>query len=171
MPRIISALLALAVVGGCAGSDATAPSIQPMRAASGASVDQSVAESPLVEIAYEKWILARGVMKGNTSNGPGTFAGQLISRVPFENGVVVKLQARYVVTDPSAAGRSFTALVEGTLNNQRNSAVLNGVVTEGWRAGAPVHVVFDVLRPCTVPSAPVGIPACFQGIIRVGPQQ
>jgi hypothetical protein len=171
MPRIISALLALAVVGGCAASDATAPSHPSMRAATGAAMDESSTGSPLVEIAYEKWILAGGVMKGNTSNGPGTFNGQLLSRVPFENGVIVKLQARYGVTDPSPAGHSFTALVEGTLNNERNSAVLNGVVTDGWRVGAPVHVVFDVLRPCTVPSAPAGIAACFKGTIRVGPQE
>jgi hypothetical protein len=171
MPRIISALLALAVVGGCAGGDVTAPSNHSIRAAASATADQSSAGSPLVEIAYEKWILAGGVMKGNTSYGPGTFTGQLLSRVAFDNGVVVKLQARYVVTDPTAAGRSFTALVEGTLNNEQNSAVLNGVVTDGWRVGSPVHVAFDVLRPCTVPSAPTGIAACFQGTIRVGPQQ
>jgi hypothetical protein len=159
----------LVVAGGCGGSDATAPSLQPLRADIRPSVDQ--AESPHVEIAYEKWILAGGVMKGNTSNGPGTFAGQILSRVPFDNGVVVKLQARYVITDPSAAGRSFTAIIEGTSNLVRGSAVLNGVVTDGWRAGAPVHVVFDILTPCPVASAPAGTKTCYQGIIRVGPQE
>ena len=171
MPRLISALFALAVVGGCAGSDTTAPAHQSLRVAPGAIADASIAGSPLVEIAYEKWILAGGVMKGNTSNGPGTFVGQLLRRVPFENGVIVKLQARYDITDPSPAGHSFSALLEGTLNNQQHAAVLNGVVTDGWRAGSPVHVVFDVLRPCTIPSAPAGIAACFRGTIRVGPQQ
>ena len=169
MSRIIAAVLVLTVALGCVESDATAPSLQAMRAASGPSADQ--VESPLVEIAYEKWILAGGVMRGNTSNGPGTFTGQILSRVPFDNGVVVKLRASYVITDPSAAGRSFTTIIEGTSNLVRGSAVLNGVVTEGWRAGAPVHVVFDILSPCPVASAPAGTKTCYQGIIRVGPQQ
>lgn len=168
MSRITAAVLMLTVAGGCVGSDATAPSRQTMRAAAGPSADQ--VESPLVEIAYEKWILAGGVMRGNTSNGAGTFTGQILSRVPFDNGVVVKLQAVYMITDPTG-GRSFTTIIEGTSNLQRGSAVLNGVVTEGWRAGAPVHVVFDILSPCPVASAPVGTKTCYQGIIRVGPQQ
>jgi hypothetical protein len=168
MSRFKLAALALAIAGGCGGNDTTAP--QAIRTAVHPSADQSSAESPLVEIPYEKWVLAGGVMRGNTGNGPGTFAGQILSRVPFDNGVIVKLRASYVITDPSAAGRSFTTVIEGTLNLQRASAVLNGVVTEGWRAGAPVHVVFDMLTPCPVPSAPAGTKTCYVGIIRVGPQ-
>ena len=171
MSRLTLALLALTIAGGCGGSDATAPSLQSVRSDTRPSADQSSAESPLVDVAYEKWITAYPAMRGNTSNGPGTFAGTILSRVPFDNGVIVKLEAEYVVTDPSAAGHSFTALIKGTSNLVTRSAVLNGVVTQGWRTGARVHVVFQTLSPCTLPTAPVGTRTCFQGTIRVGPQK
>ena len=89
------------------------------------------------------------------------------SRIPFDNGVIVQLQARYMVTDPSGEGHSFTALIAGMENLQTQAAVLNGVVTEGWRAGARVHVTFDVITPCALAIGPSAKNVCFQGTIRV----
>jgi hypothetical protein len=60
---------------------------------------------------------------------------------------------------------SFTAIIQGTQNNQTRSAVLNGAVTEGWLAGAQVHVDFDVVTPCEFGSSNT----CFRGTIRVVP--
>lgn len=127
-----------------------------------------------VEVTFTKWGTGiplpthTGIAGGDV---PGTFAGTVLSRDPFENGVVVKLEARYEVTGANPA-HSFVALIEGTLNNQTRKAVLNGTVTSGWNVGAQVQVTFDVIVPpagaSCVPQAPVNR-TCFQGIIRVMP--
>jgi hypothetical protein len=94
----------------------------------------------------------------------GTMATTVLSSTAFDNGVILQLEARYGVIDPSG-GHSFTALVQGTQNNQTGTAVLNGVITEGWLIGAQVHVAFEVITPC-----PFGTRnRCFQGTIRVMP--
>jgi hypothetical protein len=102
-------------------------------------------------------------MSGNTEYGDGTFAGRILSRTAFDNGVIVQLQARYVVTDPTGAGHSFTAVIQGTENLVTSEAVLNGVITEGWMIGAQVHVTFQVITPCQLGTHNV----CFQGTIRI----
>ena len=95
---------------------------------------------------------------------PGTYAGEVLSRTPFANGVIVQLDAECRAIDPTGQ-RSFTALISGKQNNNTAQAVLNAVVTEGWAAGAQVHVTYDVIRPCAFGTNNV----CFQGTIRVMP--
>lgn len=153
MSRIAFPLLALLVAGGCSGSDVTDPMSR--------DASQSSAQAP-VEVTFVKWFTAFPEMTGNTSFGAGTFAGTIQERTAFDNGVIVKLQAEYRVTDPS---HSFTARIQGTQNLQTATAVLNGVITEGWMVGARVHVTFQRITPCALaPSAP-GV--CFQGTIRI----
>jgi hypothetical protein len=94
----------------------------------------------------------------------GTFEGEVLQRTPLDNGVIVQLNARYQVIDPTGL-HSFTAVIQGTHNNQTRSAVFNGVVTEGWLAGAQVHVDYDVVTPCEFASSNT----CFRGTIRVMP--
>jgi hypothetical protein len=116
-----------------------------------------------VEVTFTKWITTFPGMVGVTGGDvPGTFVGEVLRRTPFDNGVIVELEARYQVVDPTGL-RSFTALIEGNQNNSTASAVLNGVITEGWMAGAQVHVTFDVITPCDFGTRNV----CFQGTIRV----
>ena len=79
---------------------------------------------------------------------PGTFAGTVLSRDPFENGTIVQLEARYEVTGADPA-HSFVAHIEGKQNNPTQKAVLNGTVIAGWLVGAQVHVTFDVIVPAT----------------------
>ncbi len=127
-----------------------------------------------VEVTFTKWGTGipvpthTGVAGGDV---PGTFAGTVLSRDAFENGTIVQLEARYKVTAADPA-HTFVALIEGTLNNPTQKAVLNGTVIEGWLVGAQVHVTFDVIPPSTdrscVPGAPVNR-TCFQGTIRVMP--
>ena len=129
-----------------------------------------------VEVTFTKWGTGipvpthTGVAGGDV---PGTFAGTVLSRDAFENGIVVKLEAEYEVTGTGAdSAHSFVAHIEGTLNNQTRKAVLNGTVISGWNAGAQVQVTFDVIDPAPgtrcVPAAPVNS-RCFQGTIRVMP--
>ena len=117
-----------------------------------------------IEVTFTKWAdpsfpLFKGVAGGDV---PGDFAATVLQRTAFDNGNIVELRARYEVIADNAA-RSFVAEIEGKLNNQTQSAVLNGSVVEGWLTGARAHVTFDVIQPCTQ----FGKPVCFTGILRV----
>ena len=123
-----------------------------------------------VEVTFTKWVTAYPAMAGGTGGDvPGTFAGAILRRDPFDNGTIVQLEARYEVTGADPA-HSFVAHIEGQENLQTQKAVLNGAVIAGWLAGAQVQVTFDVVVPPTgtscVPQAPVNR-TCFQGTIRV----
>jgi hypothetical protein len=127
-----------------------------------------------VEVTFTKWGTGLSVPTHTGFAGgdvPGMFAGTVLSRDAFDNGTIVQLEARYEVTAADPA-QSFKALIEGTLNNQTQTAVLNGTVIDGWLVGAQVQVTFDVIVPAAgnscVPEAPVNS-RCFQGTIRILP--
>ena len=156
--RIAVPLLALLAAGGCSGSDATDPMSH--------DASPSSLEAGVTEITFVKWFTAFPAMTGNTSLGAGTFAGTILERTAFDNGVIVKLQALYRVTDPNGS-HSFAALIQGTQNIQTATAVLNGVITEGWMVGARVHVTFQRITPCALAIGPSLPGVCFQGTIRI----
>jgi hypothetical protein len=157
--KLLMASAIIASVVGTACSDTMAPKNEAT------SVDHSAA-GPVTEFTFIKWFTTAPTMTGNTSLGAGTFAGTITKRIVFDNSIIVQLGAIYQVTDPSG-DHSFTAVIEGMENLQTASAVLNGVVTEGWRVGAQVHVTFDVIRPCVLATGPSAVGTCFQGTIRV----
>jgi hypothetical protein len=154
---LATAMIASLAVTAC--SDVTAPKNEPTAG------NQSDAR-PVTEVSFIKWFTTYPTMTGNTSLGAGTFAGTITKRVVFDNGVIVQLGATYQVRDPSGE-HSFTAAIEGTENLETASAVLNGVVTAGWRVGAQVHVTFDIIRPCALATGPTAVGTCFQGTIRI----
>ena len=154
MSRIAVPLLALLAAGGCSGSDATDPMSH--------DASQSSLEAGVTEVTFVKWFTTFPTMTGNTSYGDGTFSGTILERTAFDNGVIVKLQALYRVTSGS---HSFAALIQGTQNLETATAVLNGVITEGWMVGARVHVTFQRITPCAL--APIAPGVCFQGTIRI----
>jgi hypothetical protein len=90
----------------------------------------------------------------------GTYEGEILSRTPFDNGVIVQLDARYTVIDPNGL-HGFTTVIQG--KSAHGTAVLNGVVTEGWMVGARTHVTFETVTPCGFGTRNV----CFRGTIRV----
>ena len=146
---------------------ATSPS-----AVAGVAPAQTQADRGPVEVTFTKWITAYPAMAGVTGGDvPGTFAGAVLSRDPFENGTIVQLEARYGVTAADTE-HSFVAHIGGKQNNTTQEAVLNGTVTSGWLVGAQVHVTYEVIVPATgtscVPAAPVNR-TCFQGTIRILP--
>jgi hypothetical protein len=154
-PRLLMATAMIASVVITACSDMTAPK-------NNTSVNPSTA-TPHVEVTFTKWFTTFPGMTGFTGGDvAGTFAGQVLSVSPFDNGVIVQLQARYEVIDPSGS-HSFKALIQGKQNNQTGTAVLNGVITEGWLIGSHVHVTFQVITPCQFGTGNV----CFQGTIRI----
>jgi len=133
------------------------------------SQTQASGGAPL-EVTFTKWVAGFPALAGVTGGEvPGTFAGAVLSRDPFDNGTIVQLEARYEVTGANPA-HSFVAQIEGTQNNQTQQAVLNGTVISGWLAGAQVHVTYDIIAPVAgiscVPTAPANR-TCFQGTIRI----
>jgi hypothetical protein len=121
------------------------------------------AGGPLVEVTFTKWITVAPHMTGFTGGDVvGTYAGEILSRTPFDNGVVVELKARYEVIDPNGL-HSFKTVIEG--KSIKGTAVLNGVVTEGWMLGARTQVTFDTITPCQFGTSNV----CFSGTIRLMP--
>ena len=142
----------------------------------GVSAQTQASGRPPIEVTFTKWITAFPAMEGETGGDvPGTFAGTILRRDPFDNGTIVQLEAEYEVTDvdpPADPAQSFVAHIEGTLNNRTQKAVLNGTVTSGWLVGAQVQVTFDVIAPAPgvscVPAAPPNT-RCFQGTIRILP--
>jgi hypothetical protein len=158
----LSMILGLCIVAAACestGSRPTAPSPAAIMAT------QTQRNARPVEVTFTKWVTAFPVMAGFTGGDvDGTFEGEVLDRTALDNGVIVQLNARYHVIDPAGL-RSFTAIIQGTQNNETRSAVLNGVVTEGWLAGSQVHVDFDIVTPCEFGSRNT----CFRGTIRVMP--
>jgi hypothetical protein len=165
------AFIGLCIVTAACSSQTPSPT-SPSGVAGAPAAQAQANAGANVEVTYTKWITSFPAMAGVTgSDVPGTFAGTILSRDPFDNGTIVQLEARYEVTgaDPS---HSFVAHIEGKTNNPTQKAVLNGTVIAGWLVGARVHVTFDVIVPPTgtscVPEAPVNR-TCFQGTIRIMP--
>jgi hypothetical protein len=118
-----------------------------------------------VEVTFTKWSTGFPGLAGVTGGDvPGTFAGTVLSRDPFDNGTIVQLEARYGVIGQDAA-HSFVAHIEGKQNNETQKAVFNGTIIEGWLLGAQVHVTYDRITPCPA----FGQSVCFTGVIRVMP--
>ena len=157
-----STILGLCIVAAACestGSRPTAPSTSAITAT------QTQRNERPVEVTFTKYVTTFPYMAGSTQGDVhGAFEGEVLQRTPLDNGVIVQLSARYQVIDPTGL-HSFTAILQGTQNNQTRSAVLNGVVTEGWLAGARAHVDFDVVTPCESGSSNT----CFRGTIRVMP--
>jgi DNA-binding SARP family transcriptional activator len=115
---------------------------------------------PVVELTFTKWFSAYPVMAGFTSNGPGTFSGEVLSRI--DDGAETHLVARYDVTDPSGS-HAFKTVVQGKADDVTGRYNLNGVVAWGWMTGAHVHASFQRITPCKYGKMNV----CFQGTIRI----
>ena len=65
----------------------------------GVGAQTQASGGPPVEVTFTKWITAFPAMAGVTGGDvPGTFAGTVLSRDPFDNGTIVKLEAEYRVT-------------------------------------------------------------------------
>ena len=126
-----------------------------------------------VEITYTKWVrVVDGVtfLEGFTGGDvEGVFAGQVLRSQLSADQRIVALEAIYEV---QAGPHSLTALIRGGRTNNPGDAILNGVVLDGWRTGANVHVEFQRKPPPSATEsacegAPAGL-ACFQGTITVG---
>ena len=126
--------------------------------------DQDSRERCGKEVSFTKWYTTSPAMTGFTCYGPGTYAGEILSRIP--DGDFVLLRARYEISDPRGR-HSFKTVIEGRLDNRTGVAVLSGVVTEGWRTGTDVSVTFQRITPCAFALGPSVPNVCFQGTIQI----
>ena len=122
--------------------------------------DPFALHAPVIEIPFTKWITTYPALAGFTSYGPGTIAGEILSRI--DDGTTTHIIARYEVTDPNT-GQSFKAVIQGKANDATGRYDLSGIVTWGWMTGAQLHVGFQRIAPCEFGKLNV----CFQGIIQV----
>ena len=164
------AVIGLCIFTAACSSPTLSPS--PSGVAGVAAAQTQASGNDPVEVTFTKWITAYPAMAGVTGGDvPGTFAGAVLSRDPFDNGTIVQLEARYGVIAANPA-HSFVAHIEGKQNSTTREAVLNGTVTSGWLLGARVHVTYEVIVPAPgascVPAAPLNA-NCFQGTIRILP--
>jgi hypothetical protein len=157
------AMLGFCVFAAACSSQPFSPAGPSGVAAAAGTQTQANSGAANVEVTFTKWVPAFPTLAGVTGGDvPGTFAGTVLSRDPFDNGNIVQLEARYEVIGQDAA-HSFVAHIEGKQNNQTQEAVFNGTIIGGWLLGARVHVTYDVIRPCPA----FGQSVCFTGVIRV----
>ena len=117
---------------------------------------------PITEISFTKWFDDYPAIEGFTSYGPGTIAGQVLSRI--DDGDFTHIVARYEVTDPNGRGtHSWKAVLQGKGTNKTGIYDLNGIVTWGWMTGAQVHANFQRIAPCEFGKRNI----CFQGTIQI----
>jgi hypothetical protein len=159
------AMLGFCVFAAACSSQPFSPTVPSGLAGVAATQAQADGGAANVEVTFTKWVPAFPTLAGVTGGDvPGTFAGAVLSRDPFDNGNIVQLEARYEVIGQDAA-HSFVAHIEGKQNNETQEAVFNGTIIEGWLLGAQVHVTYDRIAPCPA----FGQPVCFTGVIRVMP--
>ncbi len=125
-----------------------------------------------VEVTFTKWVTTFPTLAGVTGGDvAGTLAGAVHRFDPFDNGIIVQLEAQYAITGANPA-HSFVVHIDGKQNNETLEAVLNGRVISGWLTGAQVHVTYEVIPAAAGFSCVSGAPvnrACFQGTIRILP--
>jgi hypothetical protein len=112
--------------------------------------------------------LMAGIVGGHV--GTGTFVGEVLDhKLSTPGTVTVAINALEAIYEVHAGKRSFGALIRGGTSNGKG--LLDGVILNGWRTGARVHVEFVRVASCpdnpnqTGPLAP-----CFQGTIRILPE-
>src|SRR5215471_9806215 len=116
---------------------------------------------PIPGEAVASRFLMAGIVGGDVS---GDFVGEVLDRRVSTTGTVtVPIVALEALYDVQAGDHSFTALIQGGQNNATRKALLDGVILDGWRTGARVHVEYTVISGCA--GKPAG--PCFEGTIRI----
>jgi hypothetical protein len=115
------------------------------------------------DVTFTKWTTTfpdmAGVVGGDV--GDGTFAGEILSLVKSPDGSTTTIHALYHI---NGSRHFFTADNHITQDNVAGTAVITGVVTEGWLEGAAVTGEYKVLANC--PENTTG-GRCFQGALEI----
>jgi hypothetical protein len=102
-----------------------------------------------------------GIVGGDVA---GDFVGDVLDRkVRTTGAVTAQIAALDALYEVRAGDHSSTALVSGGQNNATRKALLDGVILDGWRTGARVHMECAVINGCA--GKPAG--PCFEGTINI----
>lgn len=125
-----------------------------------------------IEVIFTKWVTTaettgvlnmEGVVSGDV--GGGKFVGE--ATITFSDSNTTKIDAFYHI---NGGAHHFTAHNRVTQDNLTGTARIKGVITDGWLKGAKVHGEYQVIAPCGIINAQLGVAGdvCFQGILEIG---
>jgi hypothetical protein len=108
-------------------------------------------------------VLMEGVVGGDV--GDGTYAGEVLYDNLTQEPAYWLANARY---EFYGGKHSFIADVDVVQNNTTGTAVITGVITEGWLKGAQLTGEYTVMPVCSIetPGNVFGT-LCFQGTLHV----
>ena len=124
-------------------------------------------EQRTAEVSFTKWLTAFPNMAG-TAGGDvmGSYDG-IIHNIPDQTKPITEIDASYHFNTGGSGNHSFTARLKVTQDNEKGTAVLSGLVTDGWRKGSRVEGEYRVIRACDQSPAKAPANLCFQGKLRV----
>jgi hypothetical protein len=107
----------------------------------------TAAWNPVI-IKFDKAIAGDGIWVGTVS---GDVEGELRTelRDVRESGQIWHVEFDWIITAGDDS-KSFTARLNGILNNNTGKVVMNGTVIEGWLTGARVHEEGQLIDPETL---------------------
>ena len=108
-------------------------------------------------------VLMAGVVGGDVGNG--RYAGEVLSEDLSQSGYW-NANARYEFYGEK---HSFIADVHVKQDNTAGTAVITGVITQGWLKGAQVTGEYTQMDPCPLDETPGNVfgAVCFQGTLHV----
>lgn len=121
---------------------------------------------------FTKWVTSAGTapvlfnMAGVVSGdvGGGQYVGEVLELTSTPATTIIK--ALYHL---NGGTHQFTARLTVTQDNATGTAVIRGVITQGWLKGAQVRGGYQTIAPCGIlnaQSGPFG-DACFQGTLNI----
>jgi hypothetical protein len=145
--RVLLVMLALVLLG----AFASASQVQNAKADEG------------LRLTYTKWFHPAfpdmvGVVGGDIQ---GTFSGKVLDINTPGDKHFTYLAAQYNIMAKDTS-KSFSAMIVGSQDNQKLTAVLDGLVTAGWLTGDRVHAQYKVFNCAQSANG-----KCFTGTIRV----
>jgi hypothetical protein len=128
-------------------------------------------------VTFTKWVPSAGTapvlynMEGVVSGdvGGGKYAGEVLSltstSTPTTPGIT-KIEALYHI---NGGAHQFTADLHITQDDNKGTAAIEGIVTDGWLKGAKVQGEYQVINPCGIINAKTGPfgDTCFQGTLHI----
>ena len=116
---------------------------------------------------FTKWVTdaTAGTMVGVVGGevGPGTYAGQILAY--NDDKTTTTIHATYHV---NGSKQAFTADLNIAQSDAAGTAVITGIVTEGWLKGAAVTGEYKVLAVCNMPTPNNAYgTVCFKGTLHL----
>jgi hypothetical protein len=118
--------------------------------AGGAATADAKRSKPIV-VTFEKHLVdpVNLVFHGTTGGrAKGTLESRMVPGSLTIEGPIWHFAFDWIV-DAKARHKSFVARTTGTFDTETALVVMDGVVTDGWHEGAPVHEEGQLLDPAT----------------------